>query len=368
MFTRLIVVSVLIGLTLANIQVPLTKSIKPISKRSGTNVHLTNVMDSQFFGPMSIGTPAQTFQVLFDTGSSNLWVPSYKCTEMSCKLHTLFDERKSKTYVPNGTEFAIEYGSGAITGYFSTDTVNLAGLVVEGQSFGEITDEQGLSWITSQFDGVCGLAFDSISVDHETPLWYNLLSQGLVQEPTFSFWLNKNMSSANGGEITLGGYDNTLFTGDITYAPLIAENYWEIALDYFGSPHINMCDGASPCKAIVDTGTSLLVGPTKEIGLINAALGCITIPEVGECIFTKCPDYSKLPQITITINGIDFYLSPEQYIMNEEGQCISGFLPMDIPAPMGPLFILGDVFITSYYSVFDFGNQRMGFASAIQLP
>jgi cathepsin D len=236
---------------------------------------------------------------------------------------------------------------------------------VQGQSFGEVTHEEGLAWITGQFDGICGLAFDSISVDHATPLWYNLLKQHLVDSPVFSFWLSHNDSSATGGEITLGGYDSSLFSGELFYTPLIMENYWMIALDYFGSPHINMCDSAKPCRAIVDTGTSLIAGPVAEVGRINAALGCITVPGVGECIFVKCPDYKKLPQITVAISGHNFVLGPEQYIMNEGGQCISGFLGMDIPPPLGPLFILGDVFITKYYSVFDFGNNQMGFAEAV---
>lgn len=67
----------------------------------------------------------------------------------------------------------------------------------------------------SKFDGLLGLAFETISVDAVTPVWYNILDQGLVSQPVFSFWLSKEPQGLNGGEMLLGGVNASRYTGDM---------------------------------------------------------------------------------------------------------------------------------------------------------
>jgi cathepsin D len=332
------------------------------------NVDLTDYEDAQYYGPITIGTPPQDFLVIFDTGSSNLWVPSTQCDAIACLLHHRYKSSASSTYEKNGTAFSIQYGSGAVSGFLSEDTVNIGGLNVVGQTFGEATEEPGLSWIVGKFDGLLGFGYKSISVDEVTPVWYNILSQNLVSTPSFSFWLSQNPSDSVGGELTLGGADSSRYTGNFSYTPVTNETYWEFHVDDFevNGESMDFCtDGV--CTAIADSGTSLIVGPSAQIKALNKKLGAITLP-TGESIFI-CSEISKLPNVTIVISGNQFVLTPNDYVLQVssggETECLSGFDGVDF-AGLGPLYILGDVFIATYTTLFDYGNSQLGFAKSIQ--
>merc|ERR1711907_210382 len=113
-------------------------------------------------------------------------------------------------------------------------------------------------------------------------------------------------------------------------------------------------------KAIIDSGTSLLAGPKDAVSKIATAAGATSL--AGKEYVIDCSKLSSLPDLSITLGGKPFTLTAKDYIIQMQGQCLFAFTGLDIPAPAGPLWIMGDVFMRKYYSVFDYGNKQMKFA------
>merc|ERR1712054_621959 len=152
-----------------NTQAPKSDGIHPVP--------VSNFMNAQYFSEITIGTPPQNFKVVLDTGSSNLWVPSKSCGSIACYLHSTYDSDASSTYKKNGSEFEIHYGSGSLTGYVSQE------------DFAEATSEPGLAFAFGRFDGIMGLAYDTISVNGIVPPFNQMVNQKLIDEPVFAFYL-----------------------------------------------------------------------------------------------------------------------------------------------------------------------------------
>ncbi|KAE8724401.1 Aspartic proteinase A2 [Hibiscus syriacus] len=435
-------------------------------------VALKNYMDAQYYGEIGIGTPPQKFTVVFDTGSSNLWVPSTKCYfSVACYVHSKYSSGDSSTYKRNGKSASIQYGTGAISGFFSNDNVQVGNLVVKDQEFIEATREPGVTFLAAKFDGILGLGFQEISVGDAVPVWYNMVKQGLIKDQVFSFWLNRDTKGEVGGELVFGGADPNHYKGKHTYVPVTRKGYWQFDMGdvLIGDKPTGYCGGG--CAAIADSGTSLLAGPTTVITMINQAIGATGVAsqeckavvqqygqtiidllvagaqpvklcsKIGLCAFdgthgvtmgiesvadesnvkssgilhdamcpacemavvwmqnqlmdnqtqdrilnyanqlcnripnpmgesvVDCNKISSMPPVSFTIGGKVFKLAPEEYILKvgegSEAQCISGFMALDVPPPRGPLWILGDVFMGRYHTVFDFGGLRVGFAEAV---
>ncbi|KAI1299081.1 Vacuolar protease A [Mortierella claussenii] len=319
-------------------------------------VPLSNYMNAQYYGDVSIGTPPQTFSVVFDTGSSNFWVPSTHCNSIACFLHRRFDSEKSSTFWPNGTEFAIQYGSGSLEGIISTDDLEVGGVVVKHQDFGESVKEPGLAFAFGKFDGIFGLGYDTISVLGVVPPFYNMVDQKLVDEPVFGFYLGQ-ADSTLGGQMTLGGVDSNHFEGDLQWHDVRRKAYWEIDLNKIalGDEEVDLTAGA-----VIDTGSSLIVLQTAMADMINKEIGA-TKNYAGQYT-VECSTVPSLPDFSFFFGKTQYKLKGEDYILNAGGSCLSGFMGMDFPEQMGDLWIVGDVFLRKYYSVYDMGKNRVGFA------
>lgn len=114
-----------------------------------------------------------------------------------CKLIGVLssDPTASSTFKKNGTQFEIHYGSGSMEGIVSNDVLTIGDLKVKNVDFGEATKEPGLAFAFGKFDGILGLAYDTISVQHMVPPFYKMIEQGLLEEKKFAFWLG---DTANG--------------------------------------------------------------------------------------------------------------------------------------------------------------------------
>jgi len=329
-----------------------------VDKEGGHFLPISNFLNAQYYSEISIGTPPQTFKVVLDTGSSNLWVPSQDCNSIACYLHTKYDHSSSKTYTKNGTSFEIRYGSGSLSGYVSKDTVAIGDLVLTGQDFAEATSEPGLAFAFGKFDGILGLGYDTISVNHIVPPFYKMIEQNLLDKPVFSFLLADKDNDES--QVVFGGIDESAYTGKVTYIPLRRKAYWEVDLVSlaFGEEEADF----EETGAILDTGTSLIALPSDMAELLNKQIGAKKSYNGQYTI--DCAAREKLPELTFNLSGHRFSITSYDYILEIQGSCISAIMGMDIPKPAGPLAILGDAFLRKYYSIYDLGDNKVGLAKA----
>ncbi|XP_003403969.3 gastricsin [Loxodonta africana] len=321
-------------------------------------------LDAAYFGEISIGTPPQNFLVLFDTGSSNLWVPSVYCQSEACSNHPRFNPRESSTYSTDWQTFFLQYGSGSLTGFFGYDTLTVQSIQVPHQEFGLSEDEPGTNFVYAKFDGIMGMAYPALSMGGATTALQGMLQENALTSPIFSFYLSNYQGSQDGGALILGGVDDSLYSGQIYWAPVTRELYWQIGIEEFliGGQASGWC--SQGCQAIVDTGTSLLTVPQQYLSDLLQATGAVE-DEYGQFL-VNCEDIQDLPTFTFIINGAQLPLPPSSYILDNNGYCTVGLMSTYLASQDGqPLWILGDVFLRSYYSVFDMGNNRVGFATAV---
>ncbi|XP_034028167.1 pepsin A-like [Thalassophryne amazonica] len=331
-----------------------THPYKPLSKfiQDGTE-SMTNDADLSYFGVISIGNPPQSFSVIFDTGSSNLWVPSVYCSDQACENHKRFNPQQSSTFKWGQQSLQIQYGTGYMQGYLGSDNVEVGGLTVANQVFG-ISTSEATFMAYMHADGILGLAFQSIAADNVVPVFDNMVKQGLVPQSLFSVYLSSN--SEQGSEIVFGGIDSSHYTGQITWLPLTSATYYQVQMDSVTiNGQIVACSGG--CQAIIDTGTSLIVGPNTEINNMNSWVGA-AMNQYGEAT-VNCQSIQTMPEVTFTLNGQAFTIPAYVYVSENYQTCQTGFGQ----GGSSQLWILGDVFIRQFYAIFDTQNKKVGLAN-----
>jgi len=220
------------------------------------------------------------------------------------------------------------------------DTLNVTSLV-----FGEATSLA--DFFTGQpLDGILGLGYPSIASDGVTPPFDEMIHQNLIKAPIFSFFLDSTPGSES-SNIVFGGVDPDFYVGDFQYVPVTSKSYWEVLLNTVtvGGTAVACTTG---CQAIVDTGTSLIVGPSLAIRKL--------ISEVN--VKEDCSNLGSLPDITWKFGSVSLTLPASVYVLKLDGQCVLGIEGQAFL----PFWILGDSFIREFYTAFDRGNDRVGFA------
>lgn len=329
-------------------------------------IALSNMRNTQYVGQIGVGTPPQYLNVIFDTGSSNLWVASSLCNSVGCLAHASYDHSASSTFRQVGADIQVKFGTGLIRGFISQDTFTLGPVNVTGQSFGEITEETGNVFRTGRFSGILGLGFPAMSAYSITPTFDNIINQGLLSANVFSFYFSTYPRQDSA--VFFGPPNPALYEGNFTWVPVTHKFYWQTTLRdvSVGGHAMGLCPRGG-CKVVLDTGTSLVTGPRADMVSLFERLH----------VDMTCGNLPTLPNVTFHIGprGVPFTLTPDDYMIKQKdpytrrlASCKAGFMPLDVPAPRGPLWIMGDVFMRKFYTAFDRDNGRIGFALARVTP
>lgn len=177
----------------------------------------------------------------------------------------------------------------------------------------------------------------------------------LVGPPTLT-----NQWTAHSHTRTLpGGSDPTRYEGELAWAPLVSAGYWTVGLQgvQVGGQDI----GTKTHATVIDSGTSLLVGPGKDVRELAKRLGATPAKDVDKFFEVDCASVGRLPALQFVIQGAVYTIQARDYVIQDGEQCL---LAVQADDQANPQWILGDVFLRSYYCVFDYKNRRIGMAKA----
>ncbi|CAG9315462.1 NAPSA_2 [Blepharisma stoltei] len=331
----------------------------------GSSSTITNYQNAQYYGMISIGTPAQSFSCLFDTSSTILWVIEKGCTTCH-KCNNTFSPSNSTTYKSLGVNKTITYLKGEISGEMVTDTVAIgdsSSINATDYAFLLANNEEDND--NYRADGSVGFALDRLE-DYPS-LVTQLQKQGKIKNRQFSFflnWLGKRPQS----NLMIDGSDLATYSTqkEFTYVSIINDTavnpgYWEIMCESvkFGDHTLNI-----NIPAIIDTGSSFIFGPSDTVNSIQNDLvkkhGCQYYPDNENFVICFNKPSSDYPKLTFVVNGKEYTLESQDYFYP-----ISGSYLVPLSHQEQESWLLGDVFIRRFYITFDMDNYRVGLARAI---
>ncbi|CAG8657067.1 25002_t:CDS:2, partial [Gigaspora rosea] len=330
----------------------LKKRQSPSSNITLTDELLGYNYDFGYFGPITIGN--QTFNVIYDTGSFYLWVPNISCSLLVCGYHNRFDPSRSSTFQLSTNNLTLSYAvNQTVTGSEGRDTVIFGGVTVTNQTFGLATNMPS-QLASSANDGILGLGAVNLRGLKVNGVMQSIKEQKQLSKNIIGFHLARKKNNSNDiSFMTLGGYN----AANVSNA---SSGHWTIPLNDL------KVDGSSlrlpfPEPAILDTGTLLVYGTPLAVNLIHSRIpGAATISS-GEQVFWTIPCNTK-SIVSFTFDSGSYPIDPSElvyYINQSHSICFSGiqYSPFNF-------WLIGDVFLTSVYSVFDFDNYAVGLAES----
>ncbi|GJJ72079.1 hypothetical protein EMPS_04436 [Entomortierella parvispora] len=291
--------------------------------------------DLEYYGAVKVGTPAQTVQLDFDTGSSDIWFNKYTSS-------------KSSTYKKDGRKWQISYGDGSsASGTLASDIVSVGGISVR-QTFGIATKESS-EFTSGPTNGLFGLGFDTIeSVSGVKTFLDNTIAAGLLAQPVVSVFLpSERLFKGKGGAYTFGGIDSSKFAGSLTYTPVTQKGYWQILVQ---DASFNGASLKQTSQGIIDTGTTLIIVGDAAAAAIHAKIpGSTNDPNNGWLV--PCSVSTSTANVGFKLGGKTFNVPVADLAYESVGDgsknCFSG-----VQGGQDGLWILGDVFIKNNYVVF----------------
>lgn len=340
--------------------------------------------DTSYLASVTIGTPAQRFNVVLDTGSSDLWVVDSGCTGCDPTIPT-FKSSSSSTFQMSSTQtgepatVSIQYGSGAVAGTVVEDIVSLGGVSVSKQTW-VLVDQTSSDLLSGTNAGIMGLAFKGLANTGATPFWQALANGNQLSAPEMSFWINRLIGDSSeqtevfGGIFTLGGTNTTLYTGDIDFQNLQSASsplYWMLQVSEItvqGSK-VNIPTGDS-ANAAIDTGTTLIGAPQAAVQAIYAAIpNSQSLESVGMKGYYGFPCSTDV-SITIAFGGKSWPISSRDMNLGTPGGtslCVGAIFDLTAGSAVeaggnNPSWVVGDTFLKNVYSVFRADPPSVGFA------
>ena len=374
-FTAILTIFFIINPTLQDhIRIKLTSTYKsaPQSKITTRRLdflenHITinNYQNLQYNGIVSLGSKQKDFRCVFDTGSSWLWVPDKSLNNNN--FSNRFDCKESDTCTTIGENIILTYGQGGGNAYLIQDQVALGdNLTIDNQMFLLATEIHDFGEYFS--DGICGLGFTSLSQGYPTFI-DNLQKQQLIKRRMFSFYLNNNLSNDGNplSELIIDGYDTKYMKNKengFTYIDVIDDNFWAVSMSGLLIDHISV--PIKNNKALIDSGTSLIGIPTDDFNIlfniITEEYGKTCFLDEYQLLNCVCSNVNEFPLLKLMLGNELFVIEAIDYILYYSQTCIFLLQQLDYEKH----WILGNVFMRNYYTLFDQDNMKIGFASAVK--